>query len=147
MNDLECAVTAGLNAGAMLDAEQLVWLYLLAAMAPDGPACEVGVYTGGSIICWAQARRARGAIYAVDAFGPESKWARAYGDYKYNIMRSGLEDAIMLVREKSYEAGPYVPDGLAFAFIDAHHGLAGIPRDIMVWPQKMMPGAVIVFHD
>lgn len=147
MNDLICAVEAGLNAGAMLDAEQLVWLYMLAAMAPDGPTCEVGVYTGGSIICWAQVRRERGAIFAVDAFGPESKWARAYDTYRYNIMRAGLDQTIMLVREKSYEATPYVPDGLAFLFIDARHDLLGIPRDIVVWPQKMMPGGVIVYHD
>lgn len=147
MNDWIDAIQAGLDAGAMLDAEQLAWVYMLAAIAPDGPACEVGVYTGGSIVCWARARCQRGAIFAVDAFGPESKWARAFGDYKYNIMRNGLDDVITLVREQSYEATPYVPDGLAYLFIDAHHGLVGIPRDIVVWPQKVKPGGIIVFHD
>jgi hypothetical protein len=39
------------------------------------------------------------------------------------------------------------PDGLAFCFIDADHGEEGIPKDIKVWPQKMMPGGILVYHD
>ena len=53
----------------------------------------------------------------------------------------------MRVKANSWEAWSQVPDDLAFCFIDADHGEQGIPRDIQVWPQKMAPGGVLVFHD
>lgn len=141
------AVALGLSIeGSMLDAAQLEWLYALAQSAPVGPACEVGVYTGGSLVCWAQARA--GVIYAVDPFGPEGgKWARAYQPFIDTLAANGLTERVVVVRETSFVGAHYVPDDLAFLFIDADHSLAGIPRDMLIWPQKVMPGGIIVFHD
>lgn len=142
------AVASGIHVGgSMLDAEQLAWLYELALRAPDGSACEVGVYTGGSLVCWARAREGRGAIFAVDSYGPAGKWARAYETFLNTLEVTGLTEHVQIVRETSFDGASIVPDDLAFLFIDADHSLTGIPRDVLIWPQKVMHGGIIVFHD
>jgi len=119
--------------------DQLRFLYELAGMAPDGPAVECGVYTGGSLVCWACARLGRGPLWAVDDW---SLCARA--DFEANAGRYGL--AVRIVDGKSYEVHDQVDDGLAFCFVDADHK-DGIARDIAIWPGKVRPGGVIAFHD
>src|SRR5687767_9574745 len=105
--------------GTMLDAPQLDWLYYLARLAPEGPAVEVGVWKGGSIVCWGQVRRDRGSIHAVDTWygNPDSETRRKF---VRNASASGL--AIDLIELPGHEAAARFEDGsVAFCFIDACH--------------------------
>lgn len=117
--------------------EELGWLYELASLAPDGTACEVGVYCGGSLIAWACARIGRGKIVAVDNVDrPE---------LLENIAEFG--HPIRFVKADSWDAAAMIEGDLAFCFIDAEHGIDGFPKDILPYAAKMMPGGIIVYHD
>lgn len=144
------AVAIGLNTGTMLDAPQLDWMYYLARSAPPGPAVEVGVWKGGSIVCWGRARRDCGPIHAVDNFYAhleERPGADKTRDaFKRNARASGLD--ITLWEQLGHEAAENFEDGtVAFCFIDADHGEGGITRDLPAWVPKIMPGGIIAFHD
>ena len=131
------AISAGMALRGKLLPEELGWLYDLALAAPDGPAVEVGAYCGRSVAAWSAARAGRGAIIASDIVcRPELP-----------VALDGLGYTTELVIAKSWDAAALVPDDLAFLFIDADHGIDGIPRDIKVWPQKVKRGGIIVFHD
>jgi len=140
----ECAVAAGIASMSMLydvarkDDTQLYWLYDLAAMAPDGIAVECGVHRGGSLVCWAAVREGRGEIVAVDyKFRP---------GFRIHVELFGLSPR--LIERTSWEAAAELaPDSVAFCFIDADHGETGIPRDIAVWPDRIMHGGILCFHD
>lgn len=117
---------------------QLAWLWSLALIAPDGPAVECGVAHGGSLACWAAAREKHaGPVIASDIKfrqGCRERWA----GYGYRI--ECLEGA-------SWDAPARIKGQVAFCFIDADHGEMGFPRDIAVWPGKMLPGGILAFHD
>lgn len=146
-NAVTPAVQLGLDLTSMLDTPQLTWLFALAQLAPDGNACEVGVYKGGSIACWGQARFARGQMYAVDSFGPEKKWQDAHSFFCEALVKAGIEALVTTVIADSVSGAAHVPSDLAFLFIDAKHDAGGIDLDVQVWPQKVKPGGIIVFHD
>src|SRR5574342_663122 len=140
------AIADGLLVPSMLDAPQLGWLYDLAGQAPDGAACEVGVWKGGSFVCWAQAREGRGNLYAVDPFTGQ-KWQRGYSAFNAALDRVGLRDLVTIILLPSVEAVGHIGEPLAFCFIDADHSEAGIPHDMEVYPDLIMPGGVLVLHD
>lgn len=138
------AVERGLDAGTMLDAPQLDWLYYLARSAPDGPAVEVGVAKGGSVLCWSMARDGRGDVYAVDSF---------YGNRESATRERFLANVestnIVLLEEDSTRAAESFVDGdVAFVFIDACHDESpGIADDWRAWLPKVAVGGYIVAHD
>lgn len=150
VNMRAAAVAIGLKVGTMLDAPQLDWLYWLARQAPDGPAVEVGVWKGGSIVCWGRARKERGPLHAVDNFyahleeRPGADKVRA--TFKRNAKASGLD--ITLWEQMGHEAAANFEDvSVAFCFIDADHGEEGITKDLPAWVPKIKPGGVLVCHD
>ena len=136
------AVRRGIEAKAMIydvarvNDSQLYWVYDLAAMAPDGIAVECGVHYGGSILCWAAAREGRGEIVAVD-----SKFS---GGFQLHCERYGF--APRLLQMNSWDAPAAIGELVAFCFIDAQHG-EPFCNDIAVWPDKIMPGGILAFHD
>lgn len=115
-------------------------LYHLADIAPNGAAAEIGVRTGGSLLCWSCARINRGTIYAID------DWSTTNVEQMFleNIKR--YEADVRLVVAKSWDAATMIDESFAFVFIDGNHSV-GIWRDILAWPQKVMPGGIIAFHD
>lgn len=151
MTNRDAAVQRGIDACAMLydhnrkEASQLYFLYDLAKQAPDGPSVEVGVYRGGSVVTWAVAREGRGDLYAVDDWSLKNKAARNRKSFVLNMKKYDIE--IEIVDGKSWEVADQVPGGLAFCFVDGNHSYEGIPRDVTIWPDKMMPGGIIAFHD
>ena len=131
------AISRGMALRGKLLPEELGWLYDLAMKAPDGPSIEVGAYCGRSVAAWSAARIGRGVIIASDiTCRPELPVALAELGYLTE-----------LVIAPSWDAAALVPDDLAFVFIDADHGIDGIPRDIKVWPQKVKRGGIIIYHD
>jgi len=146
MDKREQAVQTGIKANAMLydknrkEAKQLYFLYDLAMMAVDGKGVEVGAYQGGSIACWGMAKPRK--IYAID------NWATHSKANKFRLEKNTQHLDVTLIECPSYEGAKYFEDNsIAFCFIDADHRLSGIGRDILVWPQKIMEGGVIAFHD
>ena len=142
----EKAVQLAISVGSMLhdlkhktDVE-LYWVGELADMAPDGIAVECGVYRGGSLICIATVREGRGPIIAVDNW--ISKKEQIFRD---NMAKHGID--VQILTMPSWEGPAHIDGEAAFCFIDADHGEAGIPKDILVWPQKIMPGGILAFHD
>lgn len=136
------AVQRGIDAKSMLydlgkrDATQLHWLYDLAAMAPDGIAVECGVKYGGSLLCWAAARQGRGEIIAVDSkFRP---------GFFMHLDRYDFRPRLLEVL--SWDAPALIGEPVAFCFIDACHG-EDFVHDIATWPDAIMPGGIICFHD
>jgi len=150
-NKRDDAVSRGIQAQAMLydhnrkDAAQLYFLYDLALLAPSGPAVEVGVYRGGSVVTWAVAREGRGDLYAVDDWSLKNKPAQNRAAFVRNMGLYNIE--IEIVDGKSWDVAYQVPDGLCFCFIDGDHSYYGIPRDVAIWPDKIAPGGIIAFHD
>lgn len=147
MNARDIAVKMGIEAGSMLydrnrkDGSQLGFLYDLAEQAPDGDALEVGVLNGGSLITWAQARIMRGDLYAIDDWSHKTA---SKDTFLMNIGKHGL--VVHWFSGKSWLCRA-VPNNLAFCFIDGDHSYKGVPHDVAVWPDKMMPGGIIAFHD
>lgn len=120
------------------DAE-LRFLYHLADIAPNGAAAEIGVRTGGSLLCWSCAREDRGRIYAIDDWSSKTEQV-----FKKNVLRYGIP--IEIVTAKSWDAATLIESDFAFVFVDGNHS-DGIWRDIRAWPLKIMPGGIIAFHD
>ena len=139
------AVQAGIDANSMLydknrkDAKQLYFLYDLAALAPSGVSVEVGAYQGGSIACWGLVRD---KIYAVDDYSTHS------GANQFRLEENTKHLDVTLIKAHSWEGAKHFDDNsIAFCFIDADHSIRGIGRDILVWPQKIMEGGILAFHD
>jgi len=118
----------------MIDEKTLGFLYDMAKIAPKGDACEVGVMCGSSLVTWAAARP--GKKYAVDNVDRP--------DFRENLKYWGLRAEVLI--GDSAEVAKKMGD-LAFCFIDADHTEAGIPRDIVAYTPKIVPGGIVVFHD
>jgi len=116
---------------------QLAWLWCLAQVAPNGPAVECGVARGGSLATWAAARVGRGPIIAVDT--------KFRAGVRERLTTYGYD--IQYLEMPSWDAPKRLPGPVAFCFIDADHSEAGIGRDIVVWPDRIMPGGILAFHD
>lgn len=116
---------------------QLAWIWCLAQVAPDGIAVECGVAHGGSLATWAAARIGRGPVIAVDT--------KFRAGVKERL--AALKYTIEYLEIPSWEAPARIPGQVAFCFIDADHGETGFPQDIAVWPDKIMPGGILAFHD
>ena len=123
--------------GPMLRSDELGWLYDLAEQAPDGIAVEIGIFCGGSLVCWAAARQGRGPIIGVDL--------KLRGGLLQTVEQTGYD--IQLVTGDSWEAHKEIPGDLAFCFIDADHSIEGVTKDILPWTSRVMPGGIVVFHD
>ena len=114
-------------------------LYNLALIAPAGAAVEIGVRTGGSFLCWACAREGRGNLYAVDDWSSKTEKLFYDNAKAYNI-------PVIIIGKKSAEAADDITEPLAFVFVDGSHDI-GIWDDVQLWPEKVMPGGIIAFHD
>ena len=131
---------------SMCSEPQLAYLFMLAMLAPDGIAVECGVYQGGSLFAWAQARIGRGRIIAVDSYMPP-RWERELIIFREQIVARKLNGQIDLLRMSSWDAPNSLPDNVAFCFIDSDHSADGFPSDLEAWPRKIKPGGILVLHD
>lgn len=133
----EESVGVGLSVGTMLGREQLAFLWDLAKEAPDGPAAEVGIWWGGSLVSWSYARDGRGPVFGMDkAVKPEVRTAVEY-----------LKRPITLVECDSWDGPAHIQTPLAFCFIDAGHGAGEVDRDVPAWLPHIMPGGIVAFDD
>lgn len=116
---------------------QLSWIWCLALIAPDGLAVECGIKAGGSIATWGATRVGRGQIIAVDVKLLQGVIERLVS-YGYDMKA---------LQMPSWEAVKHIDGQVAFCFIDADHSEEGFPKDMEVWPDKIMPGGILALHD
>jgi len=164
MNPKLAAVKLAMSVGGMLDETQIDFLYDLAEQAPDGSACEVGVWKGRSFVGWAQARKGRGPLIAVDWWyqdqavtevldteHPGKSPAQIGNERKTSFIATlaalGLADNTRVIQALSWDAPAQIHEPLAFCFIDACHDKHAILRDTAAWPPIIMPGGIIAYHD
>jgi predicted O-methyltransferase YrrM len=119
---------------ALMSKDELAYLYDMAAIAPDGLAIEIGTFNGSAAMTWASARLGRGEIIVVDTV--------ARDDLRENIKHSGYP-----IEVKIADSTKMIPPEMAFCFIDGDHTKTGIPHDIKIYPPRVAPGGVLVFHD
>lgn len=146
MSDLESALLHATTVGTMLDEPQLCFLYALATMAPDGPAVECGVYKGGSLSVWAEARLGRGNIYAVDTW-EGAAWGSKLDEFRRHMRACDLHVQVLQCNSWVAPGLVLVEGPVAFCFVDADHTKDGVPHDIKAWPDAIMPGGILAFHD
>lgn len=164
MNAKLAAITTAMSVGGMLDEAQIGYLYDLAQQAPDGAACEVGVWKGRSFVGWALGRQGRGPLIAVDWWYQDQdvtevldkehpgKTPAQIGNerkvsFEITLGLMGLADNTRVIQALSWDAPALIPEPLAFVFIDACHDEFAIVKDVAVWPGAIMPGGVLAFHD
>jgi len=147
MIDKAKAVRLGIEAGSMLydparkDCTQLEFIYELAQIAPDGTGIEVGVKCGGTVVTWGLARIGRGKVIAIDN--------RRTENYETALIEKLVDYGIeaTLLEVNSWDAPEFIDGRVAFCFVDADHSYKCISRDIAVWPDKIQPSGILVFHD
>lgn len=164
MNAKLYAVTTAMQVGGMLDESQIGYLYDLAQAAPDGAACEVGVWKGRSFVGWALGRMSRGPLIAVDWWyqdqdvtevldkeHPGKTPAQIGNERKVSFMATlglmGLAHNTRVIQALSWDAPQQIHEPLAFCFIDACHDEYAIEKDCQAWPPVIMPGGILAFHD
>lgn len=163
MNAKLAAIELAMSVGGMLDESQIGYLYDLAAQAPDGPACEVGVWKGRSFVGWAQARQGRGPLVAVDWWYQDQaitevldqnggKTPAQIGNerktsFVTTLAALGLADNTRVIQSLSWDAPALLDAPLAFCFIDACHDEFAIAKDVAVWPKAILPGGILAYHD
>jgi hypothetical protein len=164
MNAKLAAITTAMSVGGMLDETQISYLYDLAQQAPDGAACEVGVWKGRSFVGWALGRQGRGPLIAVDWWYQDQHVTEALDkehpgkspaqignerkvSFETTLGLMGLAETTRVIQAYSWDAPALIEEPLAFVFIDACHDEFAIVKDVAVWPAKIMPGGVLAFHD
>jgi predicted O-methyltransferase YrrM len=163
MNAKLYALKTAMQVRGMLDEEQIAYLYDLAQLAPDGAACEVGVWRGRSFVGWGLGRK--GQLYAVDWWyggadiaeqleakemagdSPAVIGAKRKRDFEATIAALGLAERTIIVVGYSWYAATQILEPLAFCFVDACHDQEAVNKDLMAWPQKIMPGGILAMHD
>lgn len=114
-------------------------LYHLATIAPDGAAAEIGVRTGGSLLCWSCAREGRGSIYAIDDWSSKTEQL-----FRVNVKQYGIP--VEIITAKSWDAPGLIAERFAFVFVDGNHD-TGIWKDIPAWTPAIMVDGIIAYHD
>lgn len=159
------SITTAMQVRGMLDESQIGFLYDLAQGAPDGAACEVGVWRGRSFVGWGLGRVGRGALYAVDWWyggadiaeqieaaempgdTPAMIGAKRKRDFEATIAQLRLAEHTTIVVGYSWYAASQIGEPLAFCFVDACHDQEAVAKDLMAWPGKIMPGGILAMHD
>lgn len=129
-----------------------------------GRMAEVGCDMGRSTTIWAYWAREKNALLnVIDAFC----WSTSRETFIDNMAEAGYLRTLGVASDDRREGEPQVrkgdftltverseiegercPDGFwDLLFIDADHSAEGIKLDCDIWPAKVRPGGVIVFHD
>ena len=133
------------------------FLVLAAAATPaQGSILEIGSFKGRSTVGLAHVARhyGLGRVVAVDphtspsATDPNLRDARtSYDDFRANIRRAGVEDAVDHHRTLSTELAKDWDRPLRLLWIDGDHTYAGAKADLEAFRPWLVEGAIVAFHD
>jgi hypothetical protein len=122
-------------------------LYDCAKLAPsNGQAVELGSYYGRSSLVISQVR----PLFCIDNWttgaetstGPENP-----GDIMPDFIANIAGTACLPIRGQTVDVGKTFAQPIAFLFIDASHDYESVRADMDAWLPKLIPGAIVVFHD
>ncbi|QQS31932.1 MAG: class I SAM-dependent methyltransferase [Acidobacteriota bacterium] len=122
----------------------------------EGEILEVGAFKGKSTVILARAARlSDGAmVHSVDPMtapsitDPDLKGALStLADFRENVRKTGVEDAITLHQMFSQELAPTWDRKLRLLWIDGDHLYAGVRADIEGFMPHLADGAIVAFHD
>lgn len=148
-----------------LSPREAIQLYRLSAgvRAHCPVICELGSWLGRASYVLAKGLdgKAGGRLYCVDPFDcsgdPSSaalyeESARELGrsveeQFRRNMARLDVIDAIRIVKSPSQAASDAVPDELDLLYIDADHRKESVLADFELWSPKIRPGGWVAFHD
>lgn len=145
-------VTTGEPRGWVFPADVDGWLTeaegrVLAELARDKRALEIGSYCGRSTICLAQTAQ---AVCVVDPFdGRASATPRrdTLVQFMENVSRYGVLDKITVRQGLSGMIVPDLQERFDVAFIDGAHDRESVLADAQVATGRLAPDGLLVFHD
>lgn len=111
-------------------------------------ALEIGTYQGVSASEIARALGNGGLLHCVDPW-PDigGKLNPCLRISLRHFRRSRTADRIRIIRRRSEEAVPEMPECLDFAFIDGDHSRASIATDWEIVSSKIRSGGIVCLHD
>jgi predicted O-methyltransferase YrrM len=133
-----------------------------AARAPKGDFVEIGVWFGKSTSLLAGAlveRNQNEKVFAFDPFTNEGEekdrkihailhgLKNAFPVFVENAKRLNFYNEVIPVATLSTIAIPVMNLSIAFAFIDGAHDESSVRKDFDLIKNKLLPGAIILFHD
>jgi predicted O-methyltransferase YrrM len=121
-----------------------------AAATGAGVIVEIGSWKGRSTTWLASgARLAAQRVYAIDPHrgSREDPAADTLKEFRDNLARNGLTDAVEPMVMTSEEAAARIPGPIELLFIDGDHSYEGVRRDAELWLPRLMNGGIVMFHD
>jgi predicted O-methyltransferase YrrM len=122
---------------------------------------EIGSHHGKSTVAMALGKSDATGMVSVDPY-PERPFGhgdRAYDALCDNLDRTGLSEAVHLVRESSTgaaDAWPLISDaldspaigtGIGMLFLDGLHDRSSVLADLEHWEPYVLPGGLVYLHD
>ena len=121
-----------------------------AAATGAGIIVEIGSWKGRSTTWLAAGARLAGQrVYAIDPHrgSREDPTADTLKEFRDNLARNGLTDAVEAMVMTSEEAAARIPRPIELLFIDGDHSYEGVRRDAELWLPRVMEGGTVMFHD
>jgi predicted O-methyltransferase YrrM len=121
-----------------------------AATTGRGAIVEIGSWKGRSTIWLASAARLTGrCVYAIDPHtrSNEDPLANTLAEFRANLERAGVSDAVRPLITTSAEAVAILEDPVELLFIDGDHSYDAVERDVELWLPRLIEGGVVLFHD
>lgn len=126
-------------------------LYALARATRGDPSLvvELGTWMGRSAVVLAMGAQ---RLIAIDRWAPYTDWnkqrlAPGISQCRGNLERAGVAHLVRLVQSDTSEAASMYEQDVGLLFIDGDHTHAGVRRDWEAWRDKLIPGAVVAWHD
>jgi len=115
-----------------------------------GAIVEIGSWKGRSTIWLAAGARLAGSrVQAIDPHtnSREDPEARTLAEFRANIERAGLAEAVEPLVMTSTRAAEILADPVELLFIDGDHSPAGAARDMEIWLPRLVEGGTAMCHD
>jgi predicted O-methyltransferase YrrM len=127
-------------------------LFRLAAACPPGlPIVEIGSWKGKSTVWLASgiADPSATQVFAIDPHQQsfEDPDARTLDDFKANLARAGISDAVVPIVSSSHDVAATFGQQPGVVFVDGSHFEEAVRTDLDDWLPKVADGGVIVVHD
>ena len=136
--------------GWLSDEQGRALYHAAAATTGRGAIVEIGSWKGRSTIWLAAAAKRTGrCVYAIDPHtgSKEDPVADTLAEFRGNMERACLSDAVRLLTMTSAEAAGVIEDPVELLFIDGDHSYAAVKRDVELWFPRLIEGGVVMFHD
>jgi predicted O-methyltransferase YrrM len=121
-----------------------------ASSSGRGAIIEIGSWKGRSTVWLAAGAKAAGQrVFAVDRHvgSRENPAAHTLDQFRRNIVRVGVADAVEPLVMSSAEAAAIVTGPVELLFVDGDHSYEGAKRDADIWLPRVLEGGTVMFHD